>query len=76
MLAHSLRDAGTIKKLAILVTLDTVSVEVVTQLEASLSIPVDKDPGLVETVTNLWLLVCLRLCATCAPYTQRAAGKP
>lgn len=34
MLAHSLRDAGTTKKLAILVTLDTVSVDVVTQLKA------------------------------------------
>lgn len=34
MLAHSLRDAGTTKKLAILVTLETVSVEVVTQLKA------------------------------------------
>ena len=35
MLAHSLRDAKTTKKLAVLVTLDTVSVEVVTQLKAS-----------------------------------------
>lgn len=35
MLAHSLRDAATTKKLAVLVTLDTVSVEVVTQLKAS-----------------------------------------
>ena len=34
MLAHSLRDAGTTKKLAILVTLDTVSADVVTQLKA------------------------------------------
>jgi hypothetical protein len=34
VLAHSLRDAGTTKKLAILVTLDTVSVDVVTQLKA------------------------------------------
>jgi hypothetical protein len=34
VLAHSLRDAGTKKKLAILVTLETVSVEVVTQLKA------------------------------------------
>ena len=36
MLAHSLRDAGTTKKLAILVTLDTVSADVVTQLKAGL----------------------------------------
>jgi hypothetical protein len=35
VLAHSLRDAGTTKKLAILVTLDTVSADVVTQLKAS-----------------------------------------
>lgn len=35
MLAHSLHDAGTAKKLAVLVTLDTVSVEVVSQLKAS-----------------------------------------
>lgn len=33
MLAHSLRDAGTSKKLAVLVTLDTVSAEVITQLK-------------------------------------------
>ncbi|OTB05253.1 glycosyltransferase family 8 protein, partial [Hypoxylon sp. CI-4A] len=36
VLAHSLRDAGVSKKLAVLVTLDTVSNEVVTQLKASL----------------------------------------
>jgi hypothetical protein len=35
VLAHSLRDAGTKKKLAILVTLDSISAEVVTQLKAS-----------------------------------------
>ncbi|KAK3945003.1 hypothetical protein QBC46DRAFT_403741 [Diplogelasinospora grovesii] len=34
VLAHSLRDAGTKKKLAILVTLDTVAAEVITQLKA------------------------------------------
>ena len=33
MLAHSLRDAGTKKKLAVLVTLDTVSADVITQLK-------------------------------------------
>ncbi|KAI5867141.1 glycosyltransferase family 8 protein [Durotheca rogersii] len=33
VLAHSLRDAGTTKKLAVLVTLDTVSEEVVTELQ-------------------------------------------
>lgn len=38
MLAHSLRDAGTTKKLAVLVTLDTLSVEVITQLKASFPI--------------------------------------
>lgn len=36
MLAHSLRDAGTTKKLAVLVTLDSVSSDVITQLKASL----------------------------------------
>jgi hypothetical protein len=35
VLAHSLRDAGTTKKLAILVTLDAVSVDVLTQLKVS-----------------------------------------
>lgn len=33
MLAHSLRDAGTTKKLVVLVTLDTVSAESITQLK-------------------------------------------
>lgn len=37
MLAHSLRDAGTTKKLAVLVTLDSVSAEVITQLKVCLS---------------------------------------
>lgn len=36
MLAHSLRDAGTTKKLAVLVTLDSISAEVLEQLKASL----------------------------------------
>lgn len=35
MLAHSLRDAGTSKRLAVLVTLDSVSAEVITQLKVS-----------------------------------------
>ncbi|KAJ4389320.1 glycogenin glucosyltransferase [Gnomoniopsis smithogilvyi] len=34
VLAHSLRDAGTTKRLAVLVTLDSVSAEVITQLKA------------------------------------------
>ncbi|WDK23307.1 glycosyl transferase family 8 [Colletotrichum graminicola] len=34
VLAHSLRDAGTSKQLAVLVTLDTVSAEVITELKA------------------------------------------
>lgn len=33
VLAHSLRDAGTAKKLAVLVTLDTVAAEVITELK-------------------------------------------
>lgn len=45
VLAHSLRDAGTTKKLAVLVTLDTVAAEVVTQLEAS-CFPVPRDTPL------------------------------
>ena len=36
VLAHSLRDAGTTKKLAVLVTLDSVSAEVITQLKVCL----------------------------------------
>lgn len=39
VLAHSLRDAGTTKKLAVLVTLDTVSPDIIKQLEASLYTP-------------------------------------
>lgn len=35
MLAHSLRDAATAKKLAVMVTLDSVSAEAITQLKAS-----------------------------------------
>jgi glycogenin glucosyltransferase len=44
VLAHSLRDAGTTKKLAILVTHETVSDEVVTQLETVYDyvIPIDR----------------------------------
>lgn len=33
MLAHSLRDAGTKKKLAVLVTLDSVSVDAMVELQ-------------------------------------------
>lgn len=33
MLAHSLRDAGTTKKLAVLVTLDSVSVDAMVELQ-------------------------------------------
>lgn len=35
VLAHSLRDAGTSRQLAVLVTLDTVSAEVITELKVS-----------------------------------------
>lgn len=35
VLAHSLRDAGTDKKLAVLVTLDSVSASAISQLEVS-----------------------------------------
>lgn len=37
VLAHSLRDAGTSKRLAVLVTLDSVSAEAITQLKVRLS---------------------------------------
>ncbi|PNY27435.1 Glycogenin-1 [Tolypocladium capitatum] len=40
VLAHSLRDAGTAKKLAVLVTLDSVSADAVTQLKAADGEPV------------------------------------
>jgi hypothetical protein len=58
VLAHSLRDAGTTKKLAILVTLDTVSADVVTQLKASFLDP--KSYLIWSPVTNY----CARLCTT------------
>lgn len=47
VLAHSLRDAGTSKKLAVLVTLDSVSAEVITQLKVCL-----RNPNSVQTRTN------------------------
>jgi glycogenin len=37
VLAHSLRDARTTKKLAVLVTLDSVSADVITQLKVWIS---------------------------------------
>ncbi|KAK4213346.1 hypothetical protein QBC37DRAFT_463990 [Rhypophila decipiens] len=56
VLAHSLRDAGTTKKLAILVTLDTVSAEVITQLQAVYDyvIPVPRIQN--EKPANLFLM--------------------
>ncbi|KAK3325357.1 family 8 glycosyl transferase [Apodospora peruviana] len=56
VLAHSLRDAGTTKKLAILVTLDTVSAEVVTQLKALYDyvIPVPRIRN--DKAANLYLM--------------------
>lgn len=50
MLAHSLRDAGTTKKLGILITPDSVSAEVIAQLEASLQIP---ETALAAFIANL-----------------------
>lgn len=47
VLAHSLRDAGTSKKLAVLVTLDSVSAEVITQLKVCL-----RNPNAMQTRTN------------------------
>lgn len=49
MLAHSLRDAGTTKKLVVLITPDSVSAEVVAQLEVSLQIPRENTPKLLLT---------------------------
>lgn len=43
MLAHSLRDAGTTKKLAVLVTLDSVSVDAMVELQV---FPI---PGIIST---------------------------
>ncbi|KAJ9151456.1 Glycosyltransferase family 8 protein [Coniochaeta hoffmannii] len=56
VLAHSLRDAKTTKKLAVLVTLDTVSVEVVTQLKAVFDyvIPVNRIRN--DSPANLYLM--------------------
>ncbi|KAM7202766.1 family 8 glycosyl transferase [Naviculisporaceae sp. PSN 640] len=56
VLAHSLRDAGTTKKLAILVTLDSVSAEVISQLKAVYDyvIPVPRIRN--EKPANLYLM--------------------
>ncbi|KAK2602180.1 hypothetical protein N8I77_008732 [Diaporthe amygdali] len=56
VLAHSLRDAGTTKKLAVMVTLDTVSAEVITQLKAVFDhvIPVPRVRN--EKPANLYLM--------------------
>jgi glycogenin len=55
VLAHSLRDARTTKKLAVMVTLDTVSAEVITQLHAVFDtvIPVPRIRN--DTLANLHL---------------------
>ncbi|KAM0327716.1 hypothetical protein ACHAQA_006011 [Verticillium albo-atrum] len=56
VLAHSLRDAGTAHQLAVLVTLDTVSAEVITQLQAVYDhvIPVPRLRN--ERPANLYLM--------------------
>ncbi|KAI0016707.1 nucleotide-diphospho-sugar transferase [Xylariomycetidae sp. FL0641] len=56
VLAHSLRDAGTNRKLAVLVTLDTVSADVVTQLKSLFDyvIPVPRIRN--EYPDNLYLM--------------------
>ncbi|KAH6850778.1 glycogenin [Chaetomium sp. MPI-CAGE-AT-0009] len=56
VLAHSLRDAGTTKKLAILVTLDTVSVEVVEQLKTVYDYVIPVDRIQTEHPANLGLM--------------------
>ncbi|KAI6263443.1 glycogenin glucosyltransferase [Pyricularia oryzae] len=56
VLAHSLRDAGTTRKLAIMVTLDTVAAKVITQLKAVYDyvIPVPRIRN--ERPANLYLM--------------------
>ncbi|EMR67439.1 putative glycogenin protein [Eutypa lata UCREL1] len=55
VLAHSLRDAGTTKKLAVLVTLDSVSAGVITQLmPANLQLMNRTDLHSAFTKINLW----------------------
>ncbi|KAL1600724.1 glycogenin glucosyltransferase [Paraconiothyrium brasiliense] len=56
VLAHSLRDVGTKKKLAVLVTLDTLSADTITELKALYDyvIPVDRIRN--RTPANLYLM--------------------
>ncbi len=72
MLAHSLRDAGTTKKLAVMVTLDSVSAEAITQLKASLE-PCPKPPPSAACTDPV--LVRVRLYHTGSPHPERPASQ-
>lgn len=50
MLAHSLRDAGTTKKLAVLVTLDGVTAEAVVQLKVRFRVKICVLPYTLENM--------------------------
>ncbi len=79
MLAHSLRDAATAKKLAVMVTLDSVSAEAITQLKAS-----SRALGIARLPFARRLLLTgphakqtvLRLHHPGSPHQERVAGQP
>jgi glycogenin glucosyltransferase len=56
VLAHSLRDAGTTKKLAVLVTLDTLSADTITQLKALYDYVLPVQPVRNPNPANLYLM--------------------
>lgn len=78
MLAHSLRDAGTTKKLAVLVTLDGVTAEAVVQLKVRFRVKIMRFTTYVGgQLANLRLLSSLheqldrlRLCLACCSNPQ------
>jgi glycogenin glucosyltransferase len=56
VLAHSLRDAGTTKKLAVLVTLDTLSADTITELRALYDYVIPVDRVRTPSPANLYLM--------------------
>lgn len=56
VLAHSLRDAGTTKKLAVLATLDTLSTDTVTELKALYDYVIPVERIRTANVANLYLM--------------------
>ncbi|KAH8701305.1 nucleotide-diphospho-sugar transferase [Phaeosphaeriaceae sp. PMI808] len=56
VLAHSLRDAGTKKKLAVLITLDTLSADTITQLKALYDYVIPVDRIRTPNPANLYLM--------------------